>query len=136
MAQKRSNAKTVEENSADVNSGVVNVYELDLNGLIAFRDKVTNLIEQTRKNEIERLRREMEEKIANSALGSGIEFKLVERSKRGGSVEAKYRNPNDPSQTWSGRGRKPNWLTERLAAGATMDEFVIKNEPAKETEDA
>lgn len=27
-------------------------------------------------------------------------------------AEPKYRNPNDPSQTWSGRGRTPKWLLE------------------------
>ncbi|MDC7690382.1 H-NS histone family protein [Vogesella indigofera] len=25
-------------------------------------------------------------------------------------VEAKYQNPVDPSQTWTGRGRKPLWV--------------------------
>lgn len=29
----------------------------------------------------------------------------------GGSVAPKFRNPNDPSQTWTGRGKRPNWLT-------------------------
>lgn len=25
---------------------------------------------------------------------------------------AKYRNPSNPDQTWTGRGKKPGWLTE------------------------
>ena len=38
---------------------------------------------------------------------------------------AKYRNPANPEQTWTGRGRKPNWLSEALAAGRSLDEFAI-----------
>jgi DNA-binding protein H-NS len=37
----------------------------------------------------------------------------------------KYANPNDPSQTWTGRGRKPKWIVELLAAGKSLDEAAI-----------
>lgn len=37
----------------------------------------------------------------------------------------KYANPADPSQTWTGRGRKPGWITEALAAGKTLDDMAI-----------
>ena len=42
-------------------------------------------------------------------------------------VFPKYRNPNDPSETWTGRGKKPRWLTAALKAGHTIEEFVISN---------
>jgi DNA-binding protein H-NS len=29
---------------------------------------------------------------------------------------AKYRHPENPALTWSGRGRKPQWFVEALAA--------------------
>jgi DNA-binding protein H-NS len=38
---------------------------------------------------------------------------------------AKYANPEDRSQTWTGRGRKPNWLVARLKKGAKMDDFAL-----------
>ena len=41
-------------------------------------------------------------------------------------VEAKYRNPDKPSETWSGRGREPKWLAEKLAAGQPRDNFLIE----------
>jgi DNA-binding protein H-NS len=40
-------------------------------------------------------------------------------------VFPKYRNTNEPSETWSGRGRQPRWLTAALKAGHTIDEFAI-----------
>ena len=47
--------------------------------------------------------------------------------KRGkkGSGHAKYRNPKDTSQTWTGRGRKPNWLVDAVKKGAKIDSFAI-----------
>jgi DNA-binding protein H-NS len=47
-------------------------------------------------------------------------------------VFAKYRNPNEPSETWSGRGKQPRWLTAALDAGHTIDEFVIRNKESNE----
>jgi DNA-binding protein H-NS len=40
-------------------------------------------------------------------------------------VFPKYQNPNDPSETWSGRGKQPRWLTAALKTGRKIDEFVI-----------
>ncbi|OSP55365.1 H-NS family nucleoid-associated regulatory protein [Pseudoruegeria sp. SK021] len=37
----------------------------------------------------------------------------------------KYRHPEDPSRTWSGRGRKPHWINEATANGQSLDEFLI-----------
>jgi DNA-binding protein H-NS len=42
------------------------------------------------------------------------------------TVRAKYRNPTDSEQTWSGRGRQPRWVVEALAKGKKLDEFRIQ----------
>jgi DNA-binding protein H-NS len=42
-----------------------------------------------------------------------------------GPVPPKYRNPEDPSETWAGRGLKPRWLAAALKSGGKLDEFVI-----------
>ena len=39
------------------------------------------------------------------------------------SQKPKFRNPDEPSQTWSGRGRSPTWVTRLLAAGKTMEDL-------------
>ena len=41
-------------------------------------------------------------------------------------VEPKFRNPNDPQKTWSGRGKPPRWVVELLAAGISLDEVRIQ----------
>ena len=39
---------------------------------------------------------------------------------------AKYRHPENPALTWSGRGRKPQWFVEALAAGKTAENLAIR----------
>lgn len=38
---------------------------------------------------------------------------------------AKYRHPENPALTWSGRGRKPQWFVEALDAGKTAEDLTI-----------
>ncbi|MBS0126657.1 H-NS family nucleoid-associated regulatory protein [Thetidibacter halocola] len=37
----------------------------------------------------------------------------------------KYIDPNDPMNTWTGKGRAPNWFKEALEAGKTKEELLI-----------
>jgi DNA-binding protein H-NS len=47
-------------------------------------------------------------------------------------VLPKYRNPNAPSETWSGRGKTPRWLTAALKTGHSIEEFAIREgDPGK-----
>lgn len=41
-------------------------------------------------------------------------------------VDAKYRNPERPSETWSGRGKQPRWLVAQIKSGKRIDEFQIR----------
>jgi DNA-binding protein H-NS len=42
-----------------------------------------------------------------------------------GSVAPKYRNPENPSETWAGRGLKPRWLAAALKGGKKLEHFSI-----------
>ncbi|KGM48819.1 H-NS family nucleoid-associated regulatory protein [Pseudooceanicola atlanticus] len=37
----------------------------------------------------------------------------------------KYRHPENPETTWSGRGRQPDWFKEALAAGTKPEDMLI-----------
>ena len=41
-------------------------------------------------------------------------------------VTAKYRNPDRPSETWSGRGKQPRWLVAQIKSGKQIDDFRIR----------
>jgi len=51
-------------------------------------------------------------------------------------VLPKYFNPNSSSETWSGRGKRPRWLTVALQNGHELREFEIgslKTRPQRRT---
>ncbi|MHA6204477.1 H-NS histone family protein [Dyella soli] len=43
----------------------------------------------------------------------------------GVTVAPKYRNPADPEQTWSGRGKRPRWFNDALKAGKKEKDLAI-----------
>lgn len=43
----------------------------------------------------------------------------------GGKLPPKYRNPANPDQTWSGRGRRPRWIVDAQKQGRQISEFEI-----------
>ena len=57
--------------------------------------------------------------------GFDIKELFGKRGSPKGSGVAKYRNPKDISQTWTGRGRKPNWLVDAVKKGSKLDSFKI-----------
>lgn len=41
------------------------------------------------------------------------------------AVPAKYRNPDSPYQTWSGRGRRPFWFVTLVEGGTAPEDLEI-----------
>ena len=70
---------------------------------------------------------ETKEQLRQMAEKAGFDIKELygRRGSPRGSGVAKYRNPKDASQTWTGRGRKPNWLVDAVKRGAKIDSFAI-----------
>jgi DNA-binding protein H-NS len=58
------------------------------------------------------------------ALGSGKGAGKAP-SKRAGAGIAKYRNPADPAQTWTGFGKKPNWFVDALRKRGVSAETML-----------
>lgn len=44
---------------------------------------------------------------------------------RGGKVAARYRNPANPAQQWTGRGRQPKWVRDWVDGGNPIDGLRI-----------
>ena len=100
--------------------------------LAALRKQAEELRNHERAGVIEELRKKIAEygltasdlKLSGGARGSGAKVKR-DATPASPKAEAKYRN--EAGETWSGgRGRKPRWVTEALAAGKSMDEFAIQ----------
>jgi DNA-binding protein H-NS len=69
------------------------------------------------------LRRESE--MSQSRLEDGRPKEVARERRKYPTVFPKYRNPNKPFETWSGRGKQPRWLAAALKGGQTIEEFVI-----------
>lgn len=102
-------------------------------------------LHQMSRKDLEKLRRDIDEALSTvsqrerkAALDAAEKaaaehgFSLAELADSAGKSKksktknpAKYRNPEDHSQTWSGRGRKPRWINEAEAAGRPLSDFEI-----------
>lgn len=84
-------------------------------------------IARREKGEKARVRKELEALAA--AQGYSLEELLSDAgatAKRAAKpVAAKYRHPDEPALTWSGRGRQPKWIAEFLAKGGKIETLVI-----------
>jgi DNA-binding protein H-NS len=59
-------------------------------------------------------------------LGHQARIDQIGKARRSyAAVSPKYRNPNQPSKTWSGRGKRPRWLAAALKSGKRLDDFRI-----------
>ena len=67
-------------------------------------------------------KRELERRIAR--LKGPIERRIKSRRPYP-KVHPKYRNPDRPSETWSGRGKQPRWVGTQLKSGKKVDDLLI-----------
>jgi DNA-binding protein H-NS len=42
-----------------------------------------------------------------------------------GAVAPNYRNPENPTETWAGRGLQPRWLAAAIKSGNKLEDFAI-----------
>lgn len=54
---------------------------------------------------------------SKAAKSAGSKAPKAKRATAGRKVAPKYRNPANPEQTWTGRGRTPTWVQALQAAG-------------------
>lgn len=103
---------------------IKNLSHNQLNELIA---KAQTRQTELRKEKVSALR----DKINELIRAEGFTFDDVfgaraPKSKRAGTVvAAKYRNPDDEEQTWSGRGKRPRWFNDALKAGKKESDLLV-----------
>lgn len=88
------------------------------------RDVAAQVATEIRQREAQNLE-EARQRIAEIAKSIGLPIHelfanaLASKSERA----TLYQHPDDKSKTWSGRGRKPQWLIELINAGRTLEEL-------------
>ena len=100
----------------------VNVDKLSLKELLDLEGKLERAIAAAR----EREHGELTQDLAAFAEKRGFSLKELFGGRGKGKISvAKYVNPDDRSQTWTGRGRKPNWLIAKVKKGAKLEQLAI-----------
>jgi DNA-binding protein H-NS len=62
-----------------------------------------------------------------ASIGMTPEELLGRKAKgKAAAVEVKYRSPDDPSLTWTGRGKRPSWVNDALAGGKTLADLAAE----------
>jgi len=107
-----------------------NLEAMSIDELWALHENISRILSQRIASE----KHELEKRLAY-LNGGRIEIEreagLVSRSaenkprRKYPRVLPKYRNPSEPSETWSGRGKQPRWMVAAIKSGRKMDDFKI-----------
>ncbi len=105
---------------------------LSLSELKELQRKVEHAIAQHKEREKRRALADVHALLRDRGLEPEDLEELISRraGRRGRKVRAeksanvpRFRNPANPSQTWTGRGRRPSWFIEHLQAGGSIDDL-------------
>ena len=96
---------------------------MSIEKLVALKDQIEAMLS----SKVVEQRRALESELAK--LGRFQSGKSGSKVARGfgarGAVAPKYRNPENPAETWAGRGLKPRWLTAAIKSGRKPEDFLI-----------
>lgn len=99
---------------------------LPFDELLSLRDQLDRLIKQR----ISAEERDLEERLARLKMLklSPASFSEEQQGPSGSGsrkLPIRYRNPDDPSQVWAGRGLQPRWLKQALKSGKKLADFLV-----------
>jgi len=107
----------------------VEITSLSYSELQKLEKQVRDAIQHRYEQEKEDLKRQVRELVKQKA-GTTVEelfgFGKSAAGKQRSKAAPKYRDPANPANTWTGRGRPPGWMQAKLDAGKKKEEFLIK----------
>ncbi len=97
-----------------------NPVDLDAMSLDELRSLVSDA-EVAMARQLQERRREVVAQMRELAASAGIQIEIIAdasfRRHRSAVIAPRYRNPANPEQTWSGRGKRPQWFVDSVNAG-------------------
>lgn len=97
---------------------------MDLKDLKDLRAKLDRAISSFEDRKMMKAREELEAFARDRGYNLG-ELAALATVKKRKPATAKYANPANSDETWSGRGRRPRWIEEALASGRSLDDLAI-----------
>ena len=102
----------------------INLDDLSLKELKDLQAKVSRAIASFEDRKKKQALAELEEKAREMGF-SLAELTGASAPRKRAPATAKYANPADKSDTWSGRGRKPRWFADALKSGKKPEDLAI-----------
>ena len=103
----------------------VKLEEFSIPELEELSERVAKEITNKRETRTRELREEMEKLAEREGLTLEEVIRAGKEPRRRQPPKQKYRNPAKPSQTWSGRGKKPAWVEKGLEQGKSLKDPQI-----------
>ncbi|MBF0584540.1 MAG: H-NS histone family protein [Magnetococcales bacterium] len=109
----------------------LNIDDMQLEELIELKTNVDLLIKKKQNQKKKELFAEMSDMAKAAGYTSVAEFIASQsgsraiRSDKGVKLPPKYQS-KDKQKTWSGKGRKPDWVIKHLAGGGNIEALEIK----------
>jgi DNA-binding protein H-NS len=101
---------------------IMNLKSMSIDALVGLRSKIDAVLGSKVSGE----RRALETELAKlSRFDSGAARPKSLRLGARGKVAPKFRNPENPGETWAGRGLKPRWLAAAIKSGKKLEDFRI-----------
>lgn len=102
----------------------INLHDMSLKELKDLHGQVTKAIATFEDRKKKEALAELEEKARE--LGFSLsELTGTSAPRKRAPASAKYANPADASDTWSGRGRKPRWFDAAIKSGKKPEDMAI-----------
>lgn len=79
------------------------------------REEIDALMQERREEALETFKQQ--------AAMMGFDLSMVAANMNGKPV--KFRDPDNPENTYSGKGKHPQWLSEKIIAGHDIEEFRV-----------
>lgn len=106
----------------------VNLKAMSFDALMALREDLDRVIAERTEAE----RKDLETRLARLDRVTGRAARKGRGSAlKGRKVAAKYRNPENPAESWSGRGGTPRWLQALIKQGKKKEDFLIEGAARK-----
>lgn len=83
-------------------------------------------IERLKREQYASLRRSLEAQAREAGFDVYALFGGTPAKPSKNSGEPKYRNPQNPEQTWAGIGKRPDWLRAAINAGESLESMRIR----------
>jgi DNA-binding protein H-NS len=105
----------------------MNIKELKTEAIVLLINELQSELKSRVKKEKENFLNTIKDKA--DFFGVSVEDLMIEASqskkRKTGKVKPKYQNPDNQAETWTGRGRKPNWLIDQLNNGKELANMLI-----------